>query len=294
MNRPKSSLNRFTFLFFLSTLCHFACTGSGGDLSPALVALLGAGTSANLNSAGASNPSVSGGPELNDLTVTTNYVVGSEGSQSIRVKVSLKKQVSYPVTYKAYIGRPTILNLKPDGVSVTTYIGENNTLTGLNLDEFLFVSPETSMSYKIIVIAESERGHSAKEILSTPPPPPAGPCAGAVAAPIVVGNCADHCIEVTMNGINMEMIARYNNPSNAEYLYMDLSTSTPSGASGPIPFLYIENIENASPAGPYATPNAGFDTNAYTGACIDISSYRVRDGASGFSDSYIVKRIIVP
>ncbi|TGM52833.1 hypothetical protein [Leptospira adleri] len=294
MGRPKLSLHRFAFLFFLPSLFHFGCAGSGNELSPALVALLAGGVSPNVNSVGTDHQSANGGPELNDLTVTTNYVVGSEDSQSIRVKVSLKKQVSYPVTFKAYLGRPTILRLKPDGISVTTYIDEENTLTGLNQDEFLFLSPETSMSYKIIVIAESERGYSAKEIISNPPPPPAGPCAGAVAAPVVVGNCADHCIEVTRNGTNMGMIARYNNPSDVEYLYLDLSTSSPGGASGPVPFQYIEQIENVIPAGQYATPNAGFDTNAYTGACVDISSYRVRDGASGFSDSYIVKRIIVP
>ncbi|AYV55174.1 hypothetical protein [Leptospira kmetyi] len=287
------------FLFSMILLFGNCGGASGaGDFSSALIFLLGGGDKSVPTGGSHSPVETSNGPVLNNLNVTTEYrVISGDPYQIVSVKFSLKNQVSFPVTYKAYLGRPAILQLKPDGVSVTTYITEKLSTEPGSPDTFVFLSPEVSQSYKIIVIAQSQFGNSSKEIISTAPTPPAGVCAGAVSAPVTIGDCSDHCIQVSMNGTNMEFFSRYVNPEPAYYVYLDLNNGTATGGTGPVPFQYIELYEDAgNPVAPgtYETPKVGFDTGTYNEACIAISSYAVADRASGFSDSYTVKKIIVP
>ncbi|MDV6236804.1 hypothetical protein CH379_014340 [Leptospira ellisii] len=234
------------------------------------------------------------GPQLNDLASQTNYGISSSGDfQSIRITFLLNTVVAYPVTYKAYLGRPTLMQLNADGVSVSNYLQETSNTEPGSSNRFLFTTPETSQSYKVIVIAQSSFGNSSKEIITTPPTPPVGPCAGAVALPTTIGNCADHCIVATLNGNRIELVSRFANPAMMAYLYLDLTTSYASGGTGPTPFEYVEQFD--APAGVYEA-RSDFDRGTYPNACFDISSYGVKDDGTpgGFSDHYLFGKIIVP
>ncbi|TGK29517.1 hypothetical protein EHQ12_16985 [Leptospira gomenensis] len=233
------------------------------------------------------------GPLLNDLSSQSNYVIASpDPYQSIRITFSLNSSVAYPVSYKAYLGRPNLLQLNADGVSASNFIQQTSTTEPGSSNRFLFISPETSQRYKVIVIAQSIYGNSSKEIITTPPAIPGGPCAGAVALPVTLGNCAQHCVEATLNGTRIELVSRFNNPALMAYLYMDLTTSYAGGA-GPTPFQYVEQFD--APAGIYEA-RSDFDRNTYTNACFTLSSYQVNDDgtAGGFSDHYLNTTITVP
>ncbi|RHX95512.1 hypothetical protein DLM76_00510 [Leptospira yasudae] len=189
------------------------------------------------------------------------------------------------------------MTLGSDGLTVSNFISEESSPNPLFPDRFIFYSPETAQSYKIIVIASNTFGKSAKEINSVPPNPPNGPCFGAVAAPVTIGNCTGHCIQVTLNGNLLEFIAKDTTTSIQDYFYLDLTTSTPSGGNTPIPFTFIEHglDGNPVPIGSYSIAKQTLNTLTYTDACININSYRILDSTTGgFFDSFKTQKIIVP
>ncbi|TGK24312.1 hypothetical protein EHQ05_15390 [Leptospira yasudae] len=286
------------------------CKPPGGseDLSALLISLAGGssnkiGTGVSGNDAG--NPNQPGSPFrpiLNDLTVQTAYVTGAGGDDRQRVTVTFSFQnvPAEPLTLKAYLGRPNIIALSADGTTVQNYIQERFNPDPMFPNEFTFLSPETTQPYRIFVLASNSFGKSAKSILSTAPTPPAGPCANAVSAPTTIGNCAEHCIQVTTNGNLIEFRGSVTTVNAEEYLYMDLSSSTPSGGTGPFPFSYIELFSAGEPPvsiapGTYTTELHSVNSDTYNeNACIGISSYQVLDGAGGFKDSYLFKKVIIP
>ncbi|MBM9577092.1 hypothetical protein JWG45_07985 [Leptospira sp. 201903070] len=241
--------------------------------------------------------SPNGHPLLNDLTVQTTYRTGTPDDQKIEVRFSFQKTPASPwPSIKAYLGRPNVMTLNPNDLSVNNFILEEATPNPFFPDRFIFFSPETSQPYKIIVVVSNPFGKSFKEINSVPPTPPQGPCYGAISAPVAVGNCDQHCIQVTANGNLIEFVAKDTTASIQNYFYLDLTTTTPAGGATPIPYTYIEfGLDDAQiPIASYSTAKKILDTQTYNDACVNVSSYRAIDGNSGFFDNFIEQKIIVP
>lgn len=295
-------------LIFLLSASFCKPTGGSDDLSALLISLAGGssnkiGTGVNGNDTGnPSQPESPFRPILNDLAVQTAYVTGAGGDDRQRVTVTFSFQnvPSGPLTLKAYLGRPNIIALSADGTTVQNYIQERLNPDPMFPNEFTFLSPETTQPYRIFVLASNSFGKSSKSILSTAPTPPAGPCANAVSAPTTIGNCAEHCIQVTTNGNLIDFRGSVTTVNAEEYLYMDLTSSTPSGGTGPFPFSYIELFSAGEPPvsvapGTYTTELHSVNSDTYNeNACIGISSYQVSDGSGGFKDSYLFKKVIIP
>ncbi|RHX86092.1 hypothetical protein [Leptospira stimsonii] len=237
-------------------------------------------------------------PTLNELKVNTVYQTGfPEDSQKVEISFSFQQTPTKPYSIKAYIGRPNFIELDADGTTVRNYIKAIDP-SDFFPDRFIWTSPETSASYQIIVVTSNSFGKSTKKINSIAPTPPAGPCNGSIAAPTTIGNCAQHCIEVTMNGNSMEFVAKYTTTSVQDYLYLDFTTENSKGNTGPIPLTFVELGLEEPPvpisANTYSTIKKSFDTQAYTDACVNIASYTFLNSASGSSDSFVTKKITVP
>ncbi|MBM9500272.1 hypothetical protein JWG44_08420 [Leptospira sp. 201903071] len=303
-NLSVSCMRTLTIVVFVSLFQFCKAESSNSNFATLIVALLSGNTQTVNSGTGPENDSSNPGespnrPILNDLTVQTNYLNVGDGEQRIQVDVSFQNTPPSPLTLKAYLGRPSLISLNADGVSVRNYMQEKlNPDSSLFPNRFTFFSPEITQRYKIIIIASNSFGKSSREIISTPPAAPGGPCSGAVNAPTTIGNCAEHCIQVDLNGNTLELTAKDTTTSVQDYFYLDLTTSTPSGGTGPIPFTFIElGLEDPPipvPVGTHSTPKRILDAQNYDDACVGVSSFRTLDGAGGFSLNYIAKKIIVP
>ncbi|MCW7493540.1 hypothetical protein ND861_12900 [Leptospira sp. 2 VSF19] len=222
---------------------------------------------------------------------TKRSLIGGTEYQVIRVKFQLGADLSQFIKLDAYIGRPTIIALAPDNYNVINYISA--TYYNSSSNEFLFLTPELNSSYKIFVVGATTDAKGNRSLDTIPPPPPPSPCQGSVNAPTTIGNCSTHCLVVDLAGNQMSYIAKSNIESNLEYIYLDATSSTPSGGSGPANFSWTEH-ESPIGAGEYQTENRTFDVTTYPHACMIISSYLVKDGPSGFSDHYINGKVNVP
>ncbi|MBM9579801.1 hypothetical protein JWG45_21880 [Leptospira sp. 201903070] len=295
-----SYLQILTLLLFATSLQFCKIDSTNSNLAILVVALL-AGNSQTITSDPADSfiPGESPNrPILKELTVQTAYLNVGSGEQKIQVDVSFENNPPSP-TLKVYLGRPSLMSLNGDGISVRNYMQEKlNPDSTLFPNRFSFFSPEITQRYKIIIVASNSFGKSSKEIISIPPTAPGGPCAGALNAPTTIGNCAEHCVQVDLNGNTMELTAKDTTAAVQDYFYLDLTTSTPSGGTGPTPFSYIEfGVEEPPipvPTGTHSTPKKTLDTQTYDNACVVVSSYRVLDGLGGFSDHYLTQKIIVP
>jgi hypothetical protein len=231
-------------------------------------------------------------PVLNELDVTTRLDAEQE-YQFIDVEYSFAEAPPEGTTVRAYLGRPGYMALQSDG-RVSGFIKE---AYEYNTGEFSFISPELWASYRVIVVARSPSSFDAAQAASSPPPPPPSPCAGAVAAPATIGDCATHCIQVTQNGAMMELRASYNAPGAMDYVYIDLSTSMAGGGSGPTATSYWEQFADPPgdlPAGLYSPPMSSFNVNDFGDACVAVGSIYTVDAAGNFDIGYITGKIIVP
>ncbi|RHX79700.1 hypothetical protein [Leptospira yasudae] len=120
---------------------------------------------------------------LNDLTVQTTDWSCTQGTQKIEVYFSFRNTPPAPTSVKGYLGRPGIMTLSTDGLTVDNFILQESTPNSLFPDRFIFYSPETSQSYKIIVTAFNAFGKSTKEINSVPPN---DHCQGTVNTPVTI------------------------------------------------------------------------------------------------------------
>ncbi|RHX84809.1 hypothetical protein DLM78_15320 [Leptospira stimsonii] len=305
--------NSFTFkvrtiLFFLVMSSAFFCKGESqnDDSTKAIGALLGG-----------NDPSIfSESPVLNDLTVNTFITNGNQ--RVFQIGFSFKNNPKSSVSSKAYIGHPEVMKLSADGISVKGYMKENLSPDPLSPDRFTFILPSQTLSYKIIVIAVNPFGKTSKEIItsvsvpiaipnpgSTPNPnnPIPPECDGAIAAPATIGNCAQHCVQVTTIGTVFEFQAKGTTVSVNDYFYIDVGISRPSGVGIAYNFLELGlDLENSQgttsvlvPAGTYFSPKITYDFLNYDTACVEVNSYRALDaGAGNFSDSFVSKKILLP
>ncbi|EKO35834.1 putative lipoprotein [Leptospira santarosai str. CBC379] len=240
----------------------------------------------------------SGSPILNPLITRTSYVnVDGQNKQNIYVDFSFRNVPAAPITIRAYLGRPALMVLDSDGETVRNYLQEMSP-DSFTANRFYHYSRELTQSYKIIVVAKNFFGKSSREITSTPSTPLANFCDSTVPSPVTVGNCADHCIQIATNATNLEFVASSTNTSVQDYLYLDFITFTPNGEIDSTPFAFIElGLEEPSvpvAVGTRTTTLRTLNIQTYEHACIEVSSYRVWDGAGGFSDSYVSGKIQVP
>ncbi|MBM9589917.1 hypothetical protein JWG41_05635 [Leptospira sp. 201903075] len=223
---------------------------------------------------------------------TKRSLIGGTEYQVIYVKFQAGSDLSAYKRLDAYIGRPNIISLAADNYNVVDYIKVSS--YDKYAGYFLFLTPELSASYKIIVVGATIDAKGNRSIDTVPPPPPASPCAGSVNVPTTIGNCATHCLVVDLVGNQMEYTAKtIIGTTTEEYLYLDSTSSTVSGGSGPASFAYIEHF---SPIGinTYQTDSRSFDVTTYSNACVVLSSYLVQEGPSGFRDTFLTAKVIVP
>ncbi|MCW7458524.1 hypothetical protein ND856_15655 [Leptospira bandrabouensis] len=212
--------------------------------------------------------------------------------QIIRVKFQADSDLSAFKRLDAYLGRPNIISLAADNFNVINYIKVSS--YDKYAGYFFFSSGELYAPYKIIVVGSTNDAKGNRSIDTVPPPPPPSPCAGSLTAPTTIGNCATHCLVVNLVGNQMEYIAKTSvDTSTEEYLYLDSSSSTVSGGSGPVGLEYIEHFSPIG-IGAYQTNLSTFDVTSYNNACVVLSSYLVREGPGGFKDSYLTTKVIVP
>ncbi|EOQ98622.1 hypothetical protein LEP1GSC195_0606 [Leptospira wolbachii serovar Codice str. CDC] len=212
--------------------------------------------------------------------------------QFIYVKFQAGSDLSAFKRLDAYMGRPNIITMAADNYNVLNYIKVS--IYDKYAGYFLFITPEVNASYKIIVVGSTDDAKGNRSVDTVPPPPPASPCAGSVTAPATIGNCATHCLVVDLVGNQMEYIAKTSVGTNTEeYLYLDSTSSTVGGTTGPAGFSYIEHF---SPIGmsTYQTDPRSFDVTTYNNACVVLSSYLVQEGPGGFRDTYLTSKVIVP
>lgn len=212
--------------------------------------------------------------------------------QIIRVKFQAGSDLSAFKRLDAYLGRPNIISLAADNYNVINYIKVS--FYDEYVGYFYFMTPEVNASYKIIVVGSTNDAKGNRSIDTVPPPPPASPCVGSVNAPTTIGNCATHCLVVDLVGNQMEYIAKTSvGTTTEEYLYLDSTSSTVSGGSGPASFAYIEHFSPIG-IGAYQTDPRTFDVTTYNNACVVLSSYLVQEGPGGFRDTYLTTKVIVP
>ncbi|MCT8335336.1 hypothetical protein NUH30_16765 [Leptospira sp. 85282-16] len=226
-----------------------------------------------------------------ERSITYNGGIPTE-YQIIRVKFQNSPDLSTFKRLDAYLGRPNIISLAADNFNVINYmkVSSYDKYAGY----FFFSSGELYASYKIIVVGSTDDAKGNRSIDTVPPPPPASPCAGSLTAPITIGNCSTHCLVVNLVGNQMEYIAKTSvSTTTEEYLYLDSSSSTVSGSSGPVGLEYIEHFSPIS-IGAYQTNPSTFDVTSYNNACVVLSSYLVQEGPGGFKDTYLTTKVIVP
>ncbi|MGE8794773.1 hypothetical protein ACO2KS_14680 [Leptospira terpstrae] len=212
--------------------------------------------------------------------------------QVIYIKFQAGADLSAYTRLDAYIGRPNLISLAPDNYNVINYIkvSSYDKFSGY----FLFLTPELNSAYKVIVVGSTAEAKGNRSIDTVPPPPPPSPCVGSVTAPTTIGNCATHCLLVDLVGNQMEYTAKTSIGTTAEeYLYIDSTSSTVSGGTGPANFAFTEHFSPIG-IGTYQTDPRSFDVTTYNNACIVLSSYLVQDGPGGFRDSYLTGKVTVP
>ncbi|MCG6192321.1 hypothetical protein LFX25_03590 [Leptospira sp. FAT2] len=240
-------------------------------------------------------------PILNTPTIETALItVNSVNKQRIYANFTYQNNPTGTVSTRAYLGRPSVISLDADGETVHNSIQEMTlSANPFTPNQFQAHSPELTQSYKIIIVAKNSFGKSSKNILTTPPASQAGPCDDAVSAPVTIGNCNTHCIQVTKNGSFIELAASATLTTVQDYLYLDISTSSPYGGPGPTQFTYIERGIEEPPVpvavGTYTPPmQQTINTTTYGHACVGVSSYHALDGVGGFTDANLYKKIRVP
>ncbi|PKA04309.1 hypothetical protein CH375_11805, partial [Leptospira ellisii] len=134
--------------------------------------------------------------------------------------------------------------------------------------------------------------HSAKEIISVPPIPTAGVCAGALPPPAVIGNCEGLCIQTRMNGVQLEAQSRFKNPSVAAIISLDLYLGKPNDEE--IQYETVDRDEGNLPPGIYQGPKLNLDTSTYNDfSCVEISSLLQR-WSPQFSQNLIGQKVLIP
>ncbi len=222
-------------------------------------------------------------PVLNDPVIET---ARSGDDQRVRVDYTLQNPVPAHYTIKAYVGRPHIMNFN-NGVVSGAYDSD-----GLDpFGSFTFFYPDPGAVLKVIVIAQNAQGMAVKQALTVPPPPPPDPCAGAVAAPTTIGDCNQHCVEVSQAGDTMTVRTKYTTQALTDYLWLDLTTSSPSGFPGPTDFrsieLGLEDPPAGIPAGQQILLEEDFDVTNYAPACVAVSSFSLNDDYIGLETRLI-------
>ncbi|TGM35744.1 hypothetical protein [Leptospira biflexa] len=223
---------------------------------------------------------------------TKRSFIGGTEHQVIRVKFESGSDLSAFKQLNAYIGRPSIIALAADQYNVNNYISASYFDT--SSQNFLFLTPELNSSYKIIVVGSTADAKGNRSIDTVPPPPPVSPCLGSVNAPTTIGNCATHCMVVDLVGNQMTYTTKATiQTATEDYLYLDSTSSTVSGNSGPAGFTYVEFFSPIT-AGTYQTNPSTFDVTSYHEQCVVLSSYFVQDGPNGFRDHYLSGKVFVP
>lgn len=214
-------------------------------------------------------------PLLNDLEIQTSVV---NNSQLITITFSFRNAFLQNYSINAYLGRPETIQLQPDGVTVGKYLQEAGEVSPFS-KQIRFSPPEAGASYKIIVVAKNTHGVSVKQGICKPPVV-AGACsnalnAGTVADPLVIGNCNEYCMKVSLNGNNMEMKVDYNAEA-ASYFYMDLFSWKLDGNIAAFNFTELFPADPATliPPGPKVVETF-LDTTTLTDVCVYLDSVSI-------------------
>lgn len=292
MQNPK--IRKLVSIFILGLLPFFIQKCAKNNSSPDVNKLI-LGLTANQIAQGIPGEAVNEAPLLNDLDIQTSLV---NGSQLITVKFSFQNSSLQNYSIKAYLGRPGTIVLKSDGITVEKYVQEASEVSAFP-KQIRFSPPETGASYKIIVVAKNSFGVSVKQG-SSKPPVVAGACgnalnAGTVADPLVIGNCNEYCMKVSLDGNDMQMKVEYNAGATS-YFYMDLFAWKSDGNIATYNYTELFPDDPSIPIPPgQKVAEISINTSTFTEACVSLDSFSIfQENPDTPVYKYLNTRVIVP
>ncbi len=269
------------------------CDGKKNDSLASMIGVLGLGRSLTEPPPTVEDPPVTVGdggtagpgeptnpPVLNDLIINTANTPQIDDPYGIMANFFLKnvtfqQPVHNQTVITAFIGRRNMalesdgsvshsfehFTLKPSGTGTIQVVGSH-------------FAQRSDTKLKVLVVAKNEFGTSSKEANVAH----ARFCAGVALAPTTIGDCNDYCVQGSLAGNTMELKAKYNLAQQSDYLYLDISSSSPLGTGLPISSLQFVEFGAEDPpifpaAGQYevtSTFNTSTDTDYM---CVEVDSF---------------------
>lgn len=165
-------------------------------------------------------------PLLNEITYFTNDANPADDPYSTKgllqfpkSSVSFQKPVPANTEVILYFGKKN-MELHSDG-TVTNAL-QSIKRTAANFSGHTYLT-DADKKIKVFVVAKNEIGMSTKQLTIGHP----RNCANAVKIPATIGDCNDHCFDVTRLGDTIEITAKYNLTFNGISLHLDLVGVSP-------------------------------------------------------------------
>lgn len=271
-------------LFFLK--CEGKSTGKETHLVPILLAT-DPNTTSQLGNQGGSGsagtevpiavddtPPAGSPPLLNEITYFTNDANPADDPYSTKgllqfqkSSVSFQNPVPANTEVTLYFGKKN-MELNPDG-TVTNAL-QSLKRTAANFSGYTYLT-EADKKIKVFVVAKNEFGISTKQLTIGHP----RNCANALKIPATVGDCNDHCFDVTKIGDTIEITAKYNLPVDGTSLYLDLVGASPR--SLPDTIAKAVSLEIPSPNTGIHTVKTSFNIYEKEYLCTKVTSFLIMD-----------------
>ncbi|TGL45639.1 hypothetical protein [Leptospira perdikensis] len=268
-------------LFFLK--CEGKSSGKETHLVPILLASDPNTTSQLGNNQGGSagtelpiavEDTSAGVPILNEITYITNDANPADDPYSTKgllqfqkSSVSFQKPVPANTEVSLYFGKKN-MELQPDG-TVTNAL-QSLKRTAANFSGYTYLT-DADKKIKVFVVAKNQFGVSTKQLTIGHP----RNCANALKIPATVGDCNDHCFDITKIGDTVEITAKYNLPIDGTSLYLDLVGSSPR--SLPDNIAKAVNLEIPSPKVGLHTVKTSFNIYEKEYLCTKVISFLTID-----------------
>ncbi|MBM9590992.1 hypothetical protein JWG41_11080 [Leptospira sp. 201903075] len=213
-------------------------------------------------------------PLLNEITYFTNNANPADDPYSTKgllqfpkSSVSFQKPVPANTEVTLYFGKKN-MELNPDG-TVTNAL-QSLKRTAANFSGYTYLT-EADKKIKVFVVAKNEFGISTKQLTIGHP----RNCANALKIPATVGDCNDHCFDVTKIGDTIEITAKYNLPVDGTSLYLDLVGASPRSLSDTI--AKAVSLEIPSPNTGIHTVKTSFNIYEKEYLCTKVTSFLMMD-----------------
>lgn len=160
------------------------------------------------------------------------------------------------------------MELQPDG-TVTNAL-EFLKRTAANYSGYTYLT-EADKKIKVIVVAKNEFGISTKQLTIGHP----RKCKNAIKVSGTVGDCTDHCFDITKIGDTVEITAKYNLPVDGISLHLDIVGLSPRNLTETI--APAVDLEIPIPKAGLHTVNTSFNIHGKEFLCTKVQSLLLMD-----------------